>query len=401
MSENANGSSIDASAPAAPAREKIRVPLDSMRPGWIVDGDIWSGTDRLLSAGVEITPRIINRLRDRGITHIFVHADSELAVTENRLPHSDPLVRLLESASTVYQQHGLETAIPQEVLDNATIQVEEYFREIEKGEPLEPESARQLVHTLVELFTERSHLAIKLLDLDRVDHYTYRHSLNVGMLFMTIASDWVESQEELEDLVFGAVLHDLGKARVGAAIINKPSKLDEDEWAIMRKHTIWSAELLEEVGASAGAISVARSHHERLDGRGYPDGLAGDELTQWAKLATVCDVYDALTTKRSYKHKMDFAKAIDIIIQDCGKAFDANTANSFIRKIGRYPVGSFVWLSSGEAAIVVAVNESAVSRPVVSRVLNADKTPRDDAERLDLREHPALHITGLVGDILD
>jgi HD-GYP domain-containing protein (c-di-GMP phosphodiesterase class II) len=164
-------------------------------------------------------------------------------------------------------------------------------------------------------------------------------------------------------------------------------------------HTIWSAELLTDVGASPDVISVARSHHERLDGRGYPDGLTADQLTRWAKLATVCDVYDALTTKRSYKHKMDFAKAIDIIVQDCGKAFDANIANAFIRKIGRYPVGSFVWLSTGEAAIVISVTESAVSRPIVSRVLNADLTMREESERLDLREHPEMHITGLVGDV--
>jgi HD-GYP domain-containing protein (c-di-GMP phosphodiesterase class II) len=383
----------------AQAKQRVEVPLDALHPGLILDSDIWSGTERLLSAGVEVTPVMVNRLRARGIHSVFVQADSELAHDLSAPLVDDPLVHLLEQASTIYTQHGLETAIPLEVLENATNQVEGFFSEIEKGEPLEPESARQMIHTMVDLFTTRSNLAIKLLDLDRVDRYTYRHSLNVGMLFMTIASEWAESQDELEELVFGAVLHDLGKAKVGADIINKPSKLSDEEWSIMRLHPVWSAELLEDAGATQDAISVARSHHERLDGRGYPDGLAGNQLSRWVKLSTVCDVYDALTTKRSYKHKMDFAKAIDIIIQDCGRAFDASVANSFIRRIGRYPVGSFVWLSTGEAAVVVTINESAVSRPVVSCVLNADKTPREAGERLDLREHPEIHITGLVGEI--
>ena len=364
-----------------------------------MDSDIWSGTSRLLSAGVEVTPRIIQRLKDRGIQHIQVNASSELVQSSAQMTDDDPLASLLKSSGEIYQKHGLETAIPPEIMEGATEQVEGFFEEIEKGGELDPESARSMIHTLVELFTARSNLAVKLLDLDRVDHYTYRHSLNVGMLFMAIASDWVDSQEELEDLVFGAVLHDLGKARVGSAIINKPAKLDESELAIMRKHTIWSAEMLAEAEASSNAISIARSHHERLDGRGYPDGLTAPELTRWAKLATICDVYDALTTKRSYKFKMDFAKAIDIIIQDCGKAFDATIAHNFISRIGRYPVGSFVWLSNGEAAVVIEINEHAVSRPVVSRVLNSDHTPCENPERLDLSQNLHLHITGLAGDI--
>lgn len=381
--------------------QRVSIPVSSLSPGWVVDRDIWVKGERLLSAGVEITPGIISKLQQRGIEQVSVQSDSELVEHLVAPSHEDPMVRLLQSSSKVYEQHGLETAIPQEVVDNAAEQMEDFFSEIETGKPLDPGEAKGMIHTIVSLFTQRSHLAIKLLDLDHVDHYTYRHSLNVGLLYMSVANDWVETEQELEDMVFGAMLHDLGKAKVGNEIINKPGKLTNEEWDIMRQHTVWSAELLKDAGASEEAISIARNHHERLDGSGYLDGLKGDELNRWVRLSSICDVYDALTTKRSYKSKMDFAKAIDIIIRDCGKAFDPNVANHFIRKIGRYPAGSFVWLNTGEAAVVLQVNENAISNPVISRVLDKNRQPIIGGERVDLNERQDIHITGLVAALND
>jgi HD-GYP domain-containing protein (c-di-GMP phosphodiesterase class II) len=192
------------------------------------------------------------------------------------------------------------------------------------------------------------------------------------------------------------VLHDIGKARVGAAIINKEGPLDAGEWAIMHQHTLWSAEMLADAGAAQPAISIARWHHEKVDGSGYPDGISGEQLDCYAHLAAVCDVYDALTTRRSYKMKMDFARAIDIIIRSCGKHFDPGIAHQFIRRVGRYPVGTFVKLNTGDAAVVLRANDGAINRPVVSRVIDANGAERVDAEELDLSKDLTRHIVEII-----
>lgn len=376
---------------------RIRVSIAALRPGWIVDRDIYSGTQRLLASGTIITPELLGSLHKRGIAWLEVRADSSLSGCQPGVHagESDRLTALLSRHKLLYEMHHVQQAIPEEDLEQAVTQIEAFFNEIETGQEVDLNEVRDTVRGLVDQFLSHSGLAVKLLDLDRFDRYTYRHSINVGLLFMMVARDW-GSYDRLVDLVFGAVLHDLGKAKVGAAIINKQGPLNDDEWELMRQHSIWSADMLEEAGADMASISIARSHHEKVDGSGYPDGLRGGSLDRYALLAAVCDVYDALTTRRSYKQKMDFARAIDIIIRGCGKHFDPDMAHQFIRRIGRYPVGSFVILNTGEIAVVLRANENAISRPVVSRIVDITGAETSAGEELDLSNDASRHITEIV-----
>jgi putative nucleotidyltransferase with HDIG domain len=375
---------------------KATVHIDQLNPGWLVDHDIFHGTEKLVAAGVTLTQAIISSLERRGITLIQVARESELVKSTNQAA-PDALTSMIARTNETYELHNIECIIPQEEIDKATNQVEGFFHEIELGEPVNIEQARTISSRLVSLFTARSHLAIKLLDIDRFDRYTYRHSINVGILLLLIASEWVDSTEELEELVLGAILHDLGKAKVGSEIINKPGKLTDDEWDLMRKHPIWSAELLEEAGATRDAIEIARWHHERLDGTGYPDGIPAEKQSRFVRLSAICDVYDALTTERSYKSKMDFARAIDVILRGCGTHFDPDVAHAFIRRVGRYPVGTFVLLSTGDIAVVRQVNEKAISRPVVSRVVDGRGLLVDTREDLDLYARQDIQIQAIIG----
>ncbi len=350
----------------------------------------------MLAAGFVISPEVISALSKRGIEYLEVKADSSLATC---LLHpgrqTDGLTELLSKNKELYALHGLKQAIPEEDLEQAVDQITGFFGEIEKGQSIDLNDMRHTVTSLVGQFLERSNLAVKLLDLDHFDRYTYRHSINVGLLFMMVSRDW-GTDAELVEMVFGAVLHDLGKARVGSAIINKEGPLTDEEWGIMRQHPGWSADLLREADATPPAISIALWHHEKMDGTGYPDRISGTQLDRYARLAAVCDVYDALTTKRSYKQKMDFARAIDIIIRGCGKHFDPEIAHQFIRRIGRYPVGTFVKLNTAEVAIVLRANEHAINRPVISRVLDATGNELASAEELDLSIDLTRHIVDII-----
>lgn len=375
---------------------RVFVPLTEIQAGWVVDRDIWHQHQLLLAVGVTVTEIMLQQLRLRGIVEVEIAADSSIAGYAARPVDSDPLADMLAASAEVYWQHGLRLAVPEEMLDEATDQVEGFFSEIELGGVFDPESARPIVRRIIAAFTEQSHLAVKLLDLDRADRYTYRHSINVGLLYLMLSSDSVASEQELEEVVFGAMLHDLGKARVGAAIINKPGPLNDDEKRTMHMHPIWSHQMLGEAGASPAVAAIARHHHERPNGQGYPDGLEGDAVTFHARLAAICDVYDAVTSKRSYKKKMDFATAVDILIRGSGSEYDPDLVHHFLRKVGRYPVGTFVRLSDNTVAVVLRVNAHAVSRPVVSRVMNAEMERIDEPQQIDLSADSMVYINGIV-----
>ena len=383
--------------------DDVFVPVASLKVGVVADSDLFADNHKLISKGTVLSESIISNLHRRNIEQLCVRGGSNLARLAGSSSESinDRFATLLEGTGRLFEKHGLTCAIPQADLEQASNQMESFFFDLELGQSVDLTQMRGTVDGLIREFTKNPSGAIKLLDLEHFDRYTYRHSINVGLLFLFNATDWVDSEEELAEMVYGAVMHDVGKSRVDLSILNKPGPLDREEWEIMKMHPVWSSELLEDTAISAAGMRIARSHHEKLDGSGYPDGLSGDGIDHWTRLSSICDVYDAITTKRSYKNKMNFAKAIEIIIQGCGPHFDAKLANQFIRKVGQYPLGTFVRLSDGRVGVVVAINERAITRPVVSIVLDEQLQEAAVPEQLDLSEMPSLRILGVVSARLE
>lgn len=373
------------------------LPLDTVEAGWLADCDVYVGSTLLLAKGASLSRGMLDALQMRGVETLLVRNDSQLVEkARSSAAQHKPLAKLLSSVALVYEQNDVRLAVPKEFIDSATQEIERAFHDLETGKKFDAAPMRQIVHQLIDLFGEHPKGAVKLLDLDRYDAYTYRHSLNVSMFFMTLAMALPYTEAELADLVLGALLHDIGKMRVGVEILNKPGKLTDEEFARIKKHPEWGLEILADENLSPAARQIVRHHHERLDGRGYPDGLKGDEVGVNARLSAVCDVYDALTTVRSYKQKMNFSAAVDILVQGSGTQFDPAFVHLFIRRVGRYPVGTFVTLSSGETAVVVEIRESAPGRPVVALLLDAAGEMLPIGNHLDLSQEPGITITGVV-----
>jgi HD-GYP domain-containing protein (c-di-GMP phosphodiesterase class II) len=382
--------------------EDVLVPVAALSVGLVVDSDLFADNQKLISKGTVLSQSILSNLKRRHIEHLMVRRGSNMARMAV-MPESaeDRFAALLEGAGRLFDKHGLQTAIPQAALEDASNQMESFFIDLELGQSVDLSRMRGTVDGLIREFTKNPNGAVKLLDLEHFDRYTYRHSINVGLLYLLNVQDLVDDEDELAEMVYGAVMHDVGKSRVELSILNKPGPLDRDEWDIMKQHPVWSSELLEDTAISDSGMRIARSHHEKLDGSGYPDGLSGDGIDRFVRLSSICDVYDAITTKRSYKNKMNFAKAIEIIIQGCGPHFDPQIANQFIRKVGQYPLGTFVRLSDGRVGIVVAINPQAITRPVVSVVLDDQLEETGEPEQLDLSEMPGLRIVGVVAGRLE
>jgi HD-GYP domain-containing protein (c-di-GMP phosphodiesterase class II) len=216
----------------------------------------------------------------------------------------------------------------------------------------------------------------------RYDAYTFTHMVNVSVLSVLIGMQLGLDKKDLTDLGQGGLLHDTGKTKVPISIINKNGRLDQEELREIQKHPAYGQEILLESGIKdEGILAPVLQHHEKVDGSGYPYGLKDESIHFFAKIAAVADIYDALTTVRSYKKAMIPYKAVSIILSMV-KHFDPKVIQAFINLMGLYPVGTVLELSNGNIAVVVETNVSSPLRPVVMY--------KHNQEIVDLSKEPLL-----------
>jgi HD-GYP domain-containing protein (c-di-GMP phosphodiesterase class II) len=167
------------------------------------------------------------------------------------------------------------------------------------------------------------------------DYYTYTHSVNVGLYCMTYGIKSHMSPNDIKDLGLGGMLHDVGKSKIDAELLNKKGRLTGPEFQEIKKHTVYGEEILTSMQCYGNSvIGMASSHHEQYDGKGYPKGLAKDEIELNARICKVMDVYDALTTKRSYKKAMPPIEALFLMKKEMGPHFDPGIVENFILLMG-------------------------------------------------------------------
>lgn len=222
--------------------------------------------------------------------------------------------------------------------------------------------------------------ALFLGDLAAADQYTHRHSVNVTALGLLIGraywrtEGWVDYKgrrrwdridERLAKLGMGLLLHDIGKMVVPDEVLNKPGKLDEEEWKLMRSHPDAGVALLDSATIGPLVRSVVRDHHERYDGSGYPRGLAGDDLGEFARIAAIADVYDAITSQRPYAPAEPPHVGVRVITDGSGTAFDPAVVRVFRRLVMPYPVGTEVPLPDGRIGVVAEVEADRPYEPLV------------------------------------
>jgi len=199
-------------------------------------------------------------------------------------------------------------------------------------------------------------------------------------------------EERLVRLGLGLLLHDIGKLMVPEAVLNKPGKLDEDEWRLIRAHPENGVELLKDTRISPLVSVVVRAHHERWDGTGYPDGKRAEDIHQFARIAAVADVFDAITSERPYKKALPNSVGVDIIKEGRGTAFDPECVDVFLEIVAPYPPGTEVQLSDGRRGIVVETPEEAMDRPIV-RIIPDTDAPETPVVEIALSEHPEITLS--------
>ena len=276
------------------------------------------------------------------------------------------------------------------------------FQEARMGKAVDAAGAQRLVDEISDSVARNASALISLARLKTADDYTYMHSVAVCAMMIALARQLGLDGAQTRSAGLAGLLHDLGKARMPMEVLNKPGKLTEAEFGIMKSHPVEGHQMLLAVGnVDPIALDVCLHHHEKIDGSGYPKGLKDAEISLFAKMGAVCDVYDAITSNRPYKTGWDPAESLRKMAEWAKGHFDHQVFQAFVKSLGIYPIGSLVRLGSGRLAVVVEQSSRSLTMPLVKAFYSTKSQLRIPPEIIDLsapgcsdkiagREDPAL-----------
>lgn len=341
-------------------------------------------------------PKDLQTLRTCGVQELWIDTNKGLDVEGNvvsttKEEEEQKIQAALKQAASENLNPVKRVSLHQEVqraraiLAEGKTAVTSMFGEIRMGNAINVSDVGPLVDEISNSIARNPEAFLNLARLKNVDDYTYLHSVAVSGLMIALGKVLGLNEKDLKDAGVAGLMHDVGKALIPNEILNKPGKLTDEEFAIIKDHPRKGWEVLNVAkGANNMALDVCLHHHERVDGTGYPERISGEKLTLFARMGAVCDVYDALTSNRCYKNGWEPAETIRKMAEWQEGHFDKTVFHAFVKTIGIYPSGTLVRLKSGRLAIVVEQSDKSLLTPVVKSFFSTKSNEPFPPELIDL-----------------
>jgi HD-GYP domain-containing protein (c-di-GMP phosphodiesterase class II) len=367
-----------------------KVPVDQIRLGMHVHElcSAWLDHPFWKKKFVLRDPSDLSKLQESGIKECWIDVSKGLDVatviddievidcTDDAAMESRRVALEVDIATDLARAAAASTCKPVEfaeearrasaLCNEARAAVTSLFAEARMGRVVYNEQCAELVHEIATSVGRNPSALISLARLKTHDDYSYMHSVAVAALMAVLAKQLDMDETQVRLAAKAGLLHDMGKAAIPLDILNKPGKLTDEEFELVKTHPKHGhALLLAGESVHHVALDVCLHHHEKMDGTGYPDKLPGDQISLFAKMGAVCDVYDAITSNRPYKQGWDPAESIARMAGWAKGHFDPVIFKAFVTSLGFYPVGSLVRLKSGLLAVVTRQNETDLTSPEV------------------------------------
>lgn len=340
----------------------IYVPVELLKQNMIIAKDINLNVNDefclpLLRKGQILNNVFINKIKSHKISGVYVENNLAKDIIVNDIINENLKITILRDIKKNFNNYK-----------NNQGEINPYI----------VENISKIARSLVLDILSNDEILINLIDLKNYDDYTYRHSLCVAILSITTGISLELNENMLTEIAICGLLHDIGKMTIPINIINKPDLLTPEEFELVKRHPITAVKILKKNRfITQPILDGILSHHEKYDGTGYPNGLKGDDIPLYGKILAVADVYDALTSTRSYRRACFPNEAIEYVMGCADIHFDYEILQAFLKNIAAYPIGTFVSLSDGNVAIVVKNLNVNPLRPII-RIINKDGTTSED-----------------------
>ena len=335
------------------------------------------GNCSLIESGNIKSKSVIDLLKRKNVYRVLID-DSKTLITSNITDNTD------STSNSAVNRENLKQA--KAIFDQSKSIQKKLFSDALSGSSLDLSPVVEVTNKSIDaIFNSPDSLAC-MLNIREKDEYLLEHSVAVSVYITIFARYLGLTRDIIEQLSIGAFLHDIGKIKIPDKILNKPGKLTDDEFTIMKTHANHSINIITQTpGISSLSLEVAALHHEKLNGCGYPFQLKAEDINQYGRMIAICDIFDALTATRVYKEGFAHGKAF-AILRELAKQeqLDSRLVDQFIKCVGVFPVGSLVQLKSNKLALVKVRNDEDPTNPQVHSFYNVQLSQFHNKQEIDL-----------------
>lgn len=333
---------------------RIRIDQQNLETGMIIAKDIFTLDGILIvPSETELTAKLISKINVHKVDDIIIQIDSSKEEGKKAQINYKPT-----NETAAFLEFSFK-------YDQQVTQVQEHLSHIVQTGMINPNNLSSLVSDIITTTATRSQLFTYMCRLHSSDDVTYSHSINVS-LYASILGRWLNLNDlEIKDLALAGLLHDIGKIKVDQVILNKKETLSAAEFNLLKEHTTFGYEIVLESDLPIGIKQAILLHHEKMNGRGYPLGLSWDHIHDYAKIVSIVDIYDAMTSDRPYHKRFHPFQVIEMFEKECYGILDTKYLYVFLEHIAQNFLGDTIALNNGDIGEIIFINKQFPSKPLI------------------------------------